>query len=71
MLITNCSFNETVTITKFVSNISEIKELFANFGNDLEKSVDPFVTFLDILCVKYHQTQVNVSFCFIVLENYY
>lgn len=71
MLITNWSFNETLTITKFVSNISEIKELFANSENDLETSVDPFITFLDILCVKYHQTQVNFLFYFLVLGNNY
>lgn len=62
MLITNWTFNETISITQFVSNISEIKELFVNSGNDLETSVDPFITFLDILCVKYHQIQVNVIF---------
>lgn len=59
MLITNWTFNETIIITKFVSNISEIKELFTNSGNDLETSVDPFITFLDLLYIKYHQTQVN------------
>lgn len=59
MLITNWTFNETMTITQFVSNISEIKELFTNSGNDLETSVDPFITFLDLLCIKYHQNQVN------------
>ncbi|VVC34388.1 Hypothetical protein CINCED_3A011587 [Cinara cedri] len=57
MLITNRTFNETITITQFISNISEIKELFANSGNDLETSVDPFVTFLDLLSIKYHQTK--------------
>lgn len=62
MLITNWTFNETVTITQFVSNISEIKELFVNSGNDLETSVDPFITFLDVLYVKYHQIQVNIIF---------
>lgn len=59
MLITNWTFNETMTITQFVSNISEIKELFKNSGNDLETSVDPFITFLDLLSVKYHQNQVS------------
>lgn len=58
MLITNWTYNETITITKFVSNIGEIKELFANSGNDLETSVDPFITFLDLLHIKY-QNQVN------------
>lgn len=59
MLITNWTFNETMTITQFVSNISEIKELFKNSGNDLETSVDPFITFLDLLSLKYHQNQVS------------
>lgn len=59
MLITNWTFNETIIITKFVSNISEIKELFANSGNDLENSVDPFITFLDLLNLKYCEIQVN------------
>lgn len=59
MLITNWTFNETIIITQFVSSINEIKELFANSGSDLETSVDPFITFLDLLNVKYHQTQVN------------
>jgi hypothetical protein len=59
MLITNWTFNDIMTITRFVSTISEIKELFANTGNDLETSVDPFITFLDLLCIKYQQTQVN------------
>lgn len=58
MLITNWTFNETITITKFVSNISEIKELFSNSGNDLENSVDPFITFLDLLNIKYYEIQV-------------
>ncbi|XP_025409386.1 protein MMS22-like, partial [Sipha flava] len=57
MLITNWTFNDIMTITRFVSTISEIKELFANTGNDLETSVDPFITFLDLLCIKYQQTQ--------------
>lgn len=59
MLITNWTFNETMTITQFVSNISEIKELFTNSGNDLETSVDPFITFLDSLNLKYQNNQVN------------
>ncbi|XP_060866553.1 protein MMS22-like [Metopolophium dirhodum] len=57
MLITNWTFNETMIITQFVSNISEIKELFKNSGNDLETSVDPFITFLDLLSIKYHHNQ--------------
>lgn len=61
MLITNWNLNETITITQFVSTISEIKELFTNSGNDLETSVDPFITFLDLLSIKYHQTQVVFS----------
>lgn len=61
MLITNWSLNETITITEFVSTISEIKELFANSGNDFETSVDPFITFLDMLSIKYHQTQVGFN----------
>lgn len=59
MLITNWTFKETISITKFVSNISEIKDLFVNSGNDLETSVDPFITFLDLLSIKYHQIQVG------------
>lgn len=59
MLITNWTLNETITITQFVSNINEIKELFAHSENDLQTSVDPFITFLDLLYLKYHQTQVN------------
>lgn len=62
MLITNWTFNETITITQFVSNITEIKELFANSGNGLETSVDPFITFLDLLSIKYHQTQVIFNY---------
>lgn len=57
MLITNWTFNETMTITQFVSNISEIKELFTNSGNDLGTSVDPFITFLDSLNIKYQHNQ--------------
>lgn len=60
MLITNWTFNETLIITQFVSNVSEIKELFENSGNNLETSVDPFITFLDLLHIKYHQTQVKI-----------
>ncbi|XP_025201736.1 protein MMS22-like [Melanaphis sacchari] len=57
MLITNWTINETMIITQFVSNISEIKELLTNSGNDLETSVDPFITFLDSLNIKYHHNQ--------------
>lgn len=71
MLITNWTFNEIMTITRYISTISEIKELFANTGNDLETSVDPFITFLDLLHLKYQQTQVNYILfktvkCFII-----
>lgn len=59
MLITNWTFKETIVITQFVSNISEIKDLFVNSGNDLETSVDPFITFLDLLNIKYNQIQVS------------
>lgn len=59
MLITNRTFKETISITKFVSNISEIEDLFKNSGNDLNTSVDPFITFLDLLSIKYYQIQVG------------
>lgn len=65
MLITNRTFDEIKTITVFVSSLGEIKELFVNTGNDLEISVDPFLTFLDLLCIKYHQTQVSFKKKFI------
>lgn len=66
MLLTNWTFNETIIITKFVSNIGEIKELFANSGNDLETSVDPFITFLDLLNVKYYYTEVKYKIYFLL-----
>lgn len=71
MLITNWTFNETMTITQFVSNINEIKELFKNSGNDLETSVDPFITFLDLLSIKYHHNQVNSKFILFYLKKYF
>jgi len=68
MLITNWTLNETLAITQFVSNINEIKELLSNSENDLQTSVDPFITFLDLLCIKYHQTQVNCKTLFFNLK---
>ncbi|XP_050425464.1 protein MMS22-like [Adelges cooleyi] len=57
MLITNWTYNETIIITQFVSTIKEIQELYENSSNNLVTSVDPFITFLDQLNMKYHQTQ--------------
>ncbi|XP_050538340.1 protein MMS22-like [Daktulosphaira vitifoliae] len=57
MLITNWTFNETITITKFISNIKEIQELYDNTNINLYTSVDPFISFLDQLHFKYHQIQ--------------